>query len=322
MRSKAMMIFVPVLLSFSLCFSKKGHAYQTANAHTPDEDGNSLELFSEIAREHNEDNIPFIVFNADYDTVWKVVLSELSHLEFKNLNKLLGHIKTRWIDDTLTQQELEPQRQILASRYSLTMQLIRSNYHGKNICKLTVYKNWQQILKEGEDFASVKSTGETEKVLFYRLKRHLALHQLTHPEVIRPNLEKLARPATPLPAVEIAEEKGEVIEEKNSHRKEEQVRVKLKQKAPQAATSDSVSASKINQTKKSPLAIPDPEPLPPLESVPEASSPPVEQAKVEEKLKDLQEGSIENIFPEYHHIENNSAIKANVDDLGLEEYVK
>jgi hypothetical protein len=121
--------------------------------------------------------IPQKVFLYQYSRVWRAVFHELKKYEFVYVNKVLGQIKTRWIDDTHAHSLvwLEGEKEVHAARFNLLVYIKKVIFGGHQAAKVILYKRQQMIVGDSYFWKSYPSDGLFEDVLFYRIERLLRL---------------------------------------------------------------------------------------------------------------------------------------------------
>ncbi len=157
--------------------SKSGPIFQPSKVSEGLEFIDSGDKIGNSERGYKKYFIPTQFFLGDYDLVWKVILKEIDKYELKYINKILGIIKTRWIDNTLEKRSLDSEKEILASRFSLFIKLLRPKRANKAGVEITIYKREQIITKRFPDWYPIESEGILEKTIFYRVNRLLDIER-------------------------------------------------------------------------------------------------------------------------------------------------
>lgn len=143
-----------------------------------------MELNNFAYKSTNPTQFPFKVFFAEYNLLWAGVFQELNRYELQYTNKVIGRLKTRWIDNTEEEKFFEldehenGDRQILASKFNLLVQLNPVVDSTPKATKMTVFKG-QQVVHSNGDLAweNVASDGVAEENLFYRIEHFLKIYK-------------------------------------------------------------------------------------------------------------------------------------------------
>jgi hypothetical protein len=126
------------------------------------------------------DAIPSMNFDEAPEIVWKAVLQVLSSYQFEVLNKFYGQIKTRWIDNTLSFQELEPDFPLESSqiRYFVSIKsFVSAEKKVKSHVTIYLQQRYIPLGGEKEEWLSLNLDNILENTLFYRIQRLLLMNK-------------------------------------------------------------------------------------------------------------------------------------------------
>ena len=130
----------------------------------------SYEKFRNITEENE---IPSKMFNADYAQTWQAVISIMNKFELSVQNQESGHIKSRWMDNTLAinfTDSFGDNDAVKAAKFKLVVNVTKGYAGGKEVCKVTVFK--RQLIEQDflQGWKEIPTDGIQEKTLLYRIE--------------------------------------------------------------------------------------------------------------------------------------------------------
>jgi hypothetical protein len=121
--------------------------------------------------------MPSKVFKADYNQTWQAVITVMKRYDIAQQNQEAGHIKTRWIDNTLEvnfTDSFGSSDAVKAARFKLVVNVVKGFRSSQEVSKVTVFK--RQLVEQDflQGWKEMPTDGIMEKTLLYRIGRLVA----------------------------------------------------------------------------------------------------------------------------------------------------
>lgn len=129
----------------------------------------SYEKFRMITEENE---IPSQVFPADYSQTWQAVIDVMRKYDISVQNQESGHIKTRWMDNTLQvnfTDSFGDNDAVKAAKFKLIVNVTKGYSAGKEVAKVTIFK--RQLIEQDflQGWKESMTDGIQEKTMLYRI---------------------------------------------------------------------------------------------------------------------------------------------------------
>ncbi len=131
----------------------------------------SYEKFRQVTQDVE---IPSKTFKATYNQAWQAVIQVMKKYDIAQQNQEAGHIKTRWIDNTLQvnfTDSFGSNDAVKAAKFKLVINVVKA-YRGKfEVAKVSVYK--RQLIEQDflQGWKEIRTDGILEQTILYRLDR-------------------------------------------------------------------------------------------------------------------------------------------------------
>lgn len=131
----------------------------------------SYEKFRQVTEELE---IPSKIYKADYNQTWQAVVEVMKKYDIAQHNQEAGHIKTRWIDNTMElnfTDSFGSNDAVKAARFKLVVNVVRGYRSSKEVSKVTVFK--RQLIEQDflQGWKELTTDGTMEQTLLYRIGR-------------------------------------------------------------------------------------------------------------------------------------------------------
>lgn len=140
----------------------------------------SCGTYREFYSMREEDEVPTVKFKVNFEDTWQAVLQVMQKYDIEAQNQNLGSIKTRWIDNTLElnwADAFSRGDQVKSARFKIIVNVSKGHEITHSITKVSIYK--RQMVER--DFLQaprpVRSDGNLEKTILYRIERVLTMER-------------------------------------------------------------------------------------------------------------------------------------------------
>lgn len=131
----------------------------------------SYEKFRQVTEELE---MPSRIYKADYNQTWQAVIQVMKKYDIAQQNQEAGHIKTRWMDNTLEvnfTDSFGSSDAVKAARFKLVVNVVKGFRASREVAKVTIYK--RQLVEQDflQGWKEVTTDGIMEQTLLYRIER-------------------------------------------------------------------------------------------------------------------------------------------------------
>lgn len=131
----------------------------------------SYEKFRQVTEELE---MPSRIYKADYNQTWQAVIQVMKKYDIAQQNQEAGHIKTRWMDNTLEvnfTDSFGSNDAVKAARFKLVVNVVKGFRASREVAKVTIYK--RQLVEQDflQGWKEVTTDGIMEQTLLYRIER-------------------------------------------------------------------------------------------------------------------------------------------------------
>ncbi len=131
----------------------------------------SYEKFRQVTEELE---MPSRIYKADYNQTWQAVIQVMKKYDIAQQNQEAGHIKTRWMDNTLEvnfTDSFGSSDAVKAARFKLVVNVVKGFRAAREVAKVTIYK--RQLVEQDflQGWKEVTTDGIMEQTLLYRIER-------------------------------------------------------------------------------------------------------------------------------------------------------
>ncbi len=131
----------------------------------------SYEKFRQVTEELE---MPSRIYKADYNQTWQAVIQVMKKYDIAQQNQEAGHIKTRWMDNTLEvnfTDSFGSSDAVKAARFKLVVNVVKGYRASREVAKVTIYK--RQLVEQDflQGWKEVTTDGIMEQTLLYRIER-------------------------------------------------------------------------------------------------------------------------------------------------------